>query len=126
MTLSSDRILLARVVQTLFFLALFVVVIATVMPAPVMAMTATWNDKVLHFIAYFGLGILGGTGWPEGRRSLLILMPLFGLTLEFVQGGFIPGRSFDWLDALANAFGAYAGVISSLLARRILFQTNLT
>ncbi len=116
-----NQILLVRAVQTLFFLALIVVVIATVIPAPAMQVAITWNDKILHFIAYLGLGLLGGTGWPERRRSLLILMPLFGLALEFIQGGLIPGRSFDWFDAVANAVGAYFGVMISLVARRILF-----
>lgn len=112
-----------RAVQVLFFTALAVVIFATVLPAPAMPVQVTWNDKILHFIAYFGLGLLGGAGWPERRRSLLILMPLFGLALEFIQGGFIPGRAFDWYDAVANAIGAYFGVMSSLLVRRLLFVT---
>jgi VanZ family protein len=120
----NDEIKLGRVVQGLFFAALFVVTAATVMPAPSMPVEVTWNDKILHFIAYFGLGILGGTGWPERRTSLLIMMPLFGMALECVQGGLIPGRAFDWYDGVANALGAFAGVASSLIARRVVFTAT--
>lgn len=114
----AERII--QFVQVLFFAALAVVVAATVVPAPEMPVTVTWNDKLLHFVAYFGLGILGGSGWENRRAFLLLLMPVFGLGLEFVQGAFIPGRAFDWYDAVANAAGAFAGVASSLRLSRLL------
>jgi len=120
--LSEARLL--RLTQFVFFLALIVVVAATVMPSPAMPVTVTWNDKVLHFIAYFGLGILGGTGWPERRYALLLIMPLFGMALESAQGLMAIGRFFDWYDGLANAVGAFAGVAASLLVRRILFPAS--
>ena len=108
-------------VQALFFAALAVVVTLTVLPGADVPVAFTLNDKLMHFIAYFGLGLLGGTGWPERRAMLLIAMPLFGMALECVQGGFVPGRAFDWLDGVANAMGAVVGVASSLVSRRILF-----
>lgn len=123
MQFMRDHTALQRIVQGLFFAALAVVVAATVTPAPDLPVAITWNDKFLHFIAYFGLGLLGGTGWPARRSVLLIVMPLFGLALEGVQGGMVPGRSFDWYDGLANALGALAGVGLSVLARRMIFRT---
>ncbi len=113
-----------RTVQFLFFAALIVVVAATVMPSEAIPVSGTWDDKVLHFIAYFGLGLLGGTGWPERRHALLISMPLFGMSLEFAQGVMEFGRSFEWYDGLANACGAFAGVAASLIARRVLFPRS--
>jgi len=115
---------LLRLIQALFFLALLVVVVATVLPAPAIPVKFTWEDKILHFVAYFGLGILGGTGWPERRTALLIAMPLFGMALECVQGGLIPGRAFDWFDGIANVLGAYVGVTRSRITRRILFASS--
>ena len=113
-----------RSVQTLFFLALIVVVTLTVLPGSSIKTEVSLNDKLLHFVAYFGLGILGGTGWTDRRRALLISMPLFGLALEGIQGGFVEGRAFDWYDGLANALGAFAGVAASLLSRRLLFAES--
>lgn len=123
MFLFRDQIKRLRAVQLLFFAALVVVVTLTVLPAPDVPVTFSLNDKLLHFIAYFGLGLLGGTGWPERRAMLLISMPLFGMALECVQGGLVPGRAFDWLDGVANAIGAVVGVASSYIARRILFAS---
>ena len=113
---------LLRLTQFLFFAALVVVVAATVMPVPSMPVSVTWNDKILHFIAYFGLGILGGTGWPARRYALLLTMPLFGMALEAAQGVMAIGRYFEWYDGIANALGAFAGVAASLAVRRILFR----
>lgn len=114
---------LVRLTQFLFFMALIVVVLATVMPVPAMPVSVTWNDKILHFIAYFGLGLLGGTGWPSRRYALLLIMPVFGMALESVQGMMAIGRFFEWYDGIANAIGAFVGVAASLLVRRILFRT---
>jgi len=119
-----DQTRLLKFVQSLFFIALSVVVAATVTPGPAIPFTFTWSDKILHLIAYFGLGLLGGTGWPERRMTLLIGMPLFGMALECVQGSLVPGRSFDWFDGLANATGVYVGYLTSLISRRILFAPS--
>lgn len=119
-----NQTLLERGVQALFFLALIVVVTLTVIPGASVPTDVSLNDKLLHFVAYFGLGVLGGTGWADRRHMLIIAMPLFGLALEVIQGGFIEGRSFDWYDGLANALGAFAGVAASLMSRRILFAES--
>lgn len=117
----KNQRLLTRIVQGLFFAALVVVVLGTIAPGPSIPSPVVWNDKVLHFVGYFGLGLLGGTGWPERRHLLVLWMPLFGMALEFLQGAFIPWRSFEWMDGAANAVGAIAGIAASFLARRILF-----
>jgi len=119
--LTKNQELLTKIVQALFFAALIVVVAATVAPAPVYPFVWTIHDKILHFVAYFGLGLIGGIGWPERRSALLVSMPLFGMALECIQGLMIVGRSFDWLDGLANAIGLFVGVVSSFPARRIIF-----
>lgn len=124
MLLFENEHRLLRLVQTLFFAALIVVVIATVIPSVSVPVAFSLDDKALHFIAYFGLGILGGTGWPDRRRVLLWAMPLFGMALECVQGTMAVGRMFDWYDGIANSIGAFAGVAASLLARRILFSAS--
>ena len=113
--------LLTNIAQALFFSALIVVVLGTIVPGSSIPTPTEFNDKILHFVGYFGLGLLGGTGWPARRWSLLIWMPLFGMALELVQGVFIPWRSFEWFDGAANAAGAIAGIGASFLARRILF-----
>ncbi len=84
-------------------------------------------DKGLHFAAYAGLAFLcarayrrrwpGLSAWGLGNLSLLSAA-LYGLSDEIHQG-FVPGRTadpWDWLaDTLGAAFGAGAYL---LLARR--------
>lgn len=111
-----------RTVQTLWFAALIVVVTATLLPSTIKEIPVGHTDKLLHFAAYFGLGALGGTGWPDQRVKLLVLMPLFGLALELVQGGMVTGRYFDSLDAVANAVGAFVGVAVSFALRQLVLK----
>jgi len=66
------------------------------------------NDKVGHFIAYFTLMFVMGLGFWKKKRELLtafIMSAIYGVLMEIGQY-FVPGRSFSFLDMLANASGA--------------------
>lgn len=72
------------------------------------------KDKLLHFLAFGGMGILAfratRTLTPLPGRSLRFWLAvsftiLFGLTDEIHQY-FVPGRSADALDVVADAAGA--------------------
>lgn len=66
------------------------------------------NDKVGHFIAYFTLMFLMGLGFWRKKKELLtafVISAIYGVLMEMGQY-FVPGRSFSFLDMLANASGA--------------------
>jgi VanZ family protein len=74
-------------------------------------------DKVAHFTAYLVLGLL--TARALGARSQrprtaallgLLLASLYGVSDEWHQH-FVPGRSVDALDLLADVLGACAGAL---------------
>jgi VanZ family protein len=75
------------------------------------------QDKWLHALAYAGLAsaLVYAALAPDGRptrrmlATALVLAVGYGASIEVVQA-FLPARSFDLLDALANALGAVAGV----------------
>lgn len=83
------------------------------------------SDKLLHFMAYFGL-----MAWfvqiyqkPKVRYLLLLLLIVMGVLLEYLQalGGV---RYFEFNDMLANSAGAifawalsYSSLFSSVLYR---------
>jgi VanZ family protein len=79
------------------------------------------NDKVIHVSIFFLLGILVYRALepkvrPEGfdwRRLAIAISAviLYGLSDEFHQG-FVPGRTVDVLDALADSLG---GVLSAVI-----------
>ena len=82
-------------------------------------------DKLLHFTLYFVLLILVGKGLVNyfdssysSNRIIVIafLYCLFlGVGIEFLQSIFVPGRSGDFFDVLANATGASVGVVILLV-----------
>jgi hypothetical protein len=84
------------------------------------------SDKSGHGIGYAILGavliraLAGGrlTGVTWRRAGLTVLLAtLYGVTDEFHQA-FVPGRAPDWLDVLADCFGAaFAVAVIAAIAR---------
>ena len=77
----------------------------------------TWFDKVVHFVMFAGLALIGY--WNVGSITLVLL---FTVTLaggtELLQG-FLPFRSREIWDFLAGAGGALAGIgVLVIQARR--------
>lgn len=75
-------------------------------------------DKLIHALAYAGLGFLTLVGlyvyqrWKASRGNqllALLLCLLFGVSLEFIQGAFVPGRMFEFPDMIANTVGLGLG-----------------
>lgn len=87
-------------------------------------------DKLFHFIAYFVMGVLWvraikaarpSTTAGEGIAISAIISFLFGIFMEVCQY-FVPERSAEVLDAVANGAGAAAGsliYVSSCFKKRI-------
>ncbi len=77
----------------------------------------THLDKILHVAAYALLGFLLfralATGRPGGNRNITLILSvlfagLYGLSDEIHQS-FIPGRSAEAADALADLVGGFLG-----------------
>ena len=66
-------------------------------------------DKIVHFFLYFFFVILwlkASTYFSHHLIYLLIIAVIWGIVIEFLQEYFIPTRSGDVYDALANTLGA--------------------
>ncbi len=66
------------------------------------------NDKAGHFIAYFTLMFFMGLAFWKRKTELFVAFSIsafYGLLMEIGQY-FVPGRTFSFLDMLANASGA--------------------
>lgn len=76
-------------------------------------------DKLLHFLAYFGLSGIATTALAHRRAVLAIVLGLIALggALEILQS--FTGRDAEWLDEAANAAGAVLGALGGLVFLRI-------
>lgn len=86
------------------------------------------QDKVLHFFAYAGLGCalqfaLFGRGFIRPKVFIPIVFftcALYGASDEFHQY-FVPGRSLDFFDWVADALG---GLASTAFYKPVFAATN--
>ncbi len=76
-------------------------------------------DKIIHVIL-FGCNVLfwGGYYWskqfakPRMKKTVIIITGLtiiFGIAMEYIQLYFVPNRSFDGGDIIADIVGAIIG-----------------
>jgi VanZ family protein len=111
-----------RAAWWVFWPALLLVVWGELTPHPP-RIEAVSSDKLLHFLAYFGLAGIATTALGR-RRLVAIVLGLIALggALEILQS--FTGRDAEWLDEAANAFGAVMGALAGLLFLRIVGQTR--
>jgi len=128
----NDRIILARFI----FLALTILwagVIFYLSSQPSIDTPSLFpgQDKLFHMVAFGILGffLMGGMKVTNsGYRTrqvwfVVILVVLYGLLDEFHQY-FVPGRTMDIYDALADAAGGLLGAWSMYYLARILVSRN--
>lgn len=98
----------------------FIVVVLTCMPGKDVPQI-DWLDGI-YFDKWVHAGMFGGLTvlfcWPfyrspysEKQRlyyfiKIALAASIWGLTIEFIQKYYIPGRDFEWLDWAADSFGA--------------------
>ena len=91
------------------------------------------QDKLFHLIAYAVLGFLGVGALKiteEGYRHrqvwfVALVVMLYGLSDEIHQY-FVPGRSAEALDAMADAVGAMLGAwVMFYLARLFVWRSRM-
>lgn len=111
-----------RLAQTLWIAVLAIVVAGSLAPAAIAARVplgvAHLSDKDAHFIGYLLLALCSVFAFRRTLRGILFALaavPL-GVALEFAQE-FVPGRSFDLGDMLADTLGVCAGLVLAILLR---------
>lgn len=100
----------------LWSLAIAIVVVVSLVPAPDLPDLPPGSDKWEHFLAYFALAAVAVqlfARWPAllGAGLGLVLM---GIGLEYAQGALTDTRLMDRWDALANTLGVIAGLATRM------------
>jgi VanZ family protein len=83
-----------------------------------------WLDKWVHVFLFMVLVILWSKAYSNKKNiqnnirkiffQIMILGFLYGISMELVQKYFIPFRSFDLFDILADGVGCFIGYLLSL------------
>jgi VanZ like family. len=76
-------------------------------------------DKVVHFVLFGGTVILLAYGYFKqngrlsnlGLLSIVLVVTLYGLVIEYIQKYLVVNRSFDMIDVLADGTGAAVGAL---------------
>lgn len=115
-TLEKYRIYLVYVPLTLYWIFLFIATTVSVETLP----TPRVSDKLLHFAAFAVLVVLldltariqSKNPWIKSNHFIFtyVLIMIYGAFDEIHQY-FIPGRSADYMDWIADMAGAATGVI---------------
>ena len=91
---------------------------------------AQWHmDKLLHLIAFGMWGLTWAIALAKQRRlqrawhlefGVLVAAVIFGMVLEAMQGAWMSGRTFDWMDVVADVVGAMSslGVFFGIFGQR--------
>jgi VanZ family protein len=83
-------------------------------PAPPPTVDTGW-DKSNHAMAFAALAFVGVWAlWPRPRQWLLLVVALlaYGGAIEIAQS-FVPPRSADWADLLADGLGIAIGLVAA-------------
>ena len=69
------------------------------------------SDKLWHFLAYALLAAWAAWIFRErgAQRRAVLALCLLGVVIEVAQGTLTVYRSMDWLDAIADFAGVFAG-----------------
>jgi hypothetical protein len=102
--------------------AAFILVICLMPGRHVPRVTIPHFDKVVHTSIYLIFAVLTYYGWTrqsgfEGLHQktllkIIILLSLYGFTVEILQETLTADRHFELLDELANATGTVIGAVS--------------
>lgn len=85
------------------------------------------GDKVMHFAAYFGLGVLLNftlifqkkyPGLKKKNAAYTILIGTVYAIFDELHQHFIPGRSMEFLDFVADFFGLVLAIVFVLFLLR--------
>lgn len=100
--------------------ALFILWVS-VIPAADLPSLSLWEaDKFAHAAVYLLLTIFVSMALKKYSVSITAgLCLLYGIILEIIQGQFLPSRTFDYYDIIANTFGCISGIFVILLIRRM-------
>ena len=88
-------------------------------------------DKLAHCLAYFLLSTMLGLALEQdwaiknSNRIVFLVVFLFGLTLEIIQGYALVYRTFEIYDLVANSVGIFAFILFAKTIKKIVVKSRI-
>jgi len=108
-----------RAWRVLLMLLIVVVSYLALAPKPPTGVDLGW-DKLNHMMAFTALAFAASLGYPAPMRVRVLSLAgllAFGGLIEILQL-YVPGRSAEWGDLLADAIGIVLGVATAAAVLR--------
>ena len=105
--------------KALWAAGVMILLLISLLPKELLDVEPPFSDKILHFLAYLAVTLPGSLAASSVRRMLFVGfgMVLLGSFIEVLQN-YVPGRSPELLDGLANLAGVVAGLALADWLRR--------
>ncbi|MGE0294509.1 MAG: VanZ family protein [Hyphomonadaceae bacterium] len=106
--------------KALFGVSLLLVAFLTLTPPGPPSSLSFLSDKAQHFSAFAWLALLGAFAFRSNRSPLVlcVLLPAYGAAIEIAQN-FVPGRTPEVADWIADTLGTVAALGMVLLSHRL-------
>lgn len=112
--------------------ATFIVFLSTVpLQLPPLNNVGLSVDKLAHCLAYFVLSTMLGLALEQdwaiknSNRIVFLVVFLFGLTLEIIQGYALVYRTFEIYDLVANSVGIFAFILFAKTIKKIVVKSRI-
>ncbi len=124
--LRAIKNLLAHNILTIAILLTIVIALLSLLSISnyVPDLKVSWQDKAEHIIAYFTLA----SSWllvhkhykfvKQSKIIIVVLILIYGIILEVLQGSLTTYRTFEYYDMLANAIG----VVTAFLFYKTIYK----
>ncbi len=108
----------SRLLQASWIVAIVIALFATLLPMAEQAPRFAHADKLFHCACFLLLGALAvlSQRQPRAVRYAALAMVGLGIAIELVQW-FLPWRSFEWLDIMADGVGVALGYALAIRLR---------
>ncbi len=108
-----------RRLKRLWAAGTLIILILSLLPKDMMILELPFSDKIAHFLAYGAVTWVGAMAASTLKRRfyLVLAMLALGILLEFAQA-FVPGRTPELLDGVANLGGVAGGILIAQWQRR--------
>ena len=112
----------ARIARVITIILILIAIVGSLLPPQQMdQLKLNFSDKLIHCLYFTGLTLFWIKSTEELSNKRLIktalLVFLFGLVLEILQGILPIERNMDILDLLANSAGIFLAIVSEHFLR---------